>query len=62
MTAPGTSGDQVSLDEGDNTITVRVTATGGGTPKAYTITVTRAASPSTDATLRSLSPFGGGDA
>ena len=57
--APGTSGYQVSLDEGDNEIMVTVTATGGGTPKAYTITVTRAASPSTDATLRSLSLSGG---
>ena len=38
---------------------VMVTATGGGTPKAYTIRVTRAASPSTDVTLRSLSLSGG---
>ena len=57
--APGTGGHQVSLDEGANEIMVTVTATGGGTPKAYTIIVTRAASPSTDATLRSLSLSGG---
>ena len=56
---PGTSGHQVSLDVEANTIRVAVTATGGGTPKTYTITVTRAASPSTDATLRSLRLSGG---
>ena len=59
---PGTNGHQVSLNVGSNDtnpIMVMVTATGGGTPKAYTIRVTRAASPSTDATLRSLSLSGG---
>ena len=59
---PGTNGHQVSLNVGSNDtnpIMVMVTATGGGTPKAYTIRVTRAASPSTDVTLRSLSLSGG---
>ena len=40
-------------------ITVMVTATGGGDPEEYKITVTRAMSPATDATLRSLSLSGG---
>ena len=58
--APGTSGHQVSLVAGGpTTITVKVTATGGGDPKDYEITVTRAPSPATDATLRSLSLSGG---
>ena len=57
--APGTGGHQVSLDVGENMFTVTVTATGGGTPKEYRITVNRAMSPSTDATLRSLSLSGG---
>ena len=58
--APGTGGHQVSLNVGSNNeIRVTVTATDGSTTKAYTITVTRAASPSTDATLRSLSLSGG---
>ena len=49
------SGRQVSLVAGGpTTITVRVTATGGGDPEDYTITVTRAASESTDATLGTL--------
>ena len=52
------SGHAVPLRVGANTITVRVAAVAGNT-KAYTITVTRAASPSTDATLRSLSLSGG---
>ena len=47
------SGRQVSLNVGANTITVTVTAT-GGTTKEYTITVTPAASQSTDATLSAL--------
>ena len=51
-------GHEVSLRVGANTIRVTVTAVAGNT-KAYTITVTRAASPSTDATLRSLSLSGG---
>ena len=53
-----TGGHEVSLRVGANTIRVTVTAVAGNT-KAYTITVTRAASPSTDATLRSLSLSGG---
>ena len=52
------SGHKVSLRVGANTIRVTVTAAAGNT-KAYTIRVTRAASPSTDATLRSLSLSGG---
>ena len=48
-----------SLSESGQTRSrVTVTAVAGNT-KAYTITVTRAASPSTDATLRSLSLSGG---
>ena len=58
--APGTAGHQVSLVAGGPTIiTVTVTATDGSTKEAYIITVTRAMSPSTDATLRSLSLSGG---
>ena len=53
-----TGGPAVSLRVGANTIRVTVAAVAGNT-KAYTITVTRAASPSTDATLRSLSLSGG---
>ena len=51
---------QVSLDVGANEIRVTVTLTGTGSPppKTYRITVTRAESQSTDATLRSLSLSG----
>ena len=59
---PGTNGHQVSLVAGvATTITVTVTSTDGtrATEPPYTIRVTRAASPSTDATLRSLSLSGG---
>ncbi len=45
----------VSLAAGSNTITVEVTAADGQTTKTYTITVTRADPPSTDATLSALS-------
>ena len=45
----------VSLAVGNNVITVVVTAEDGQTTKTYTVTVTRAAPPSSDATLKSLS-------
>ena len=48
----------VSLNMGNNVITVDVTAEDGNTAQTYTITVTRAAPPSTDATLSSLSMTG----
>ena len=51
------SGHEVSLNVGANTIRVTVTAVAGNT-KTYTITVTRAASPATDATLSALSLSG----
>ena len=44
----------VSLTEGKNVITVEVTAEDGDTTQTYTVTVTRAEPPSTDATLRGL--------
>ena len=44
----------VSLSVGSNVITVEVTAEDTSTTQTYTITVTRAAPPSTDATLSSL--------
>ena len=48
----------VALAVGENVITVEVTAEDTTTTKTYTITVTRAAPPSSDATLRSLSLSG----
>ena len=48
----------VSLAVGSNVITVEVTAEDGTTEKTYTVTVTRAAPPSSDATLKSLSLSG----
>ena len=45
----------VSLAVGENIITIEVTAEDGDTTKTYTVTVTRAAPPSSDATLKSLS-------
>ena len=45
----------VSLGVGSNVITVEVTAEDGNTTRTYTVTVTRAEPPSTDATLKSLS-------
>ena len=50
-----TDGHQVALAVGANTITATVTAEDGSTTMAYTVTVTRDAGPSDDATLRSLS-------
>ena len=44
----------VSLAEGANIITIEVTAEDGITSQTYTVTVTRAAPPSTDATLSDL--------
>ena len=44
----------VSLAEGTNVITIEVTAEDGNTAQTYTVTVTRAAPPSTDATLSAL--------
>ena len=48
----------VSLSLGTNAITVEVTAEDGETTHTYTVTVTRAAPPSTDATLSALSLSG----
>ena len=45
----------IALSVGENVITVEVTAEDGSTVKTYTVTVTRAAPPSTDATLSGLS-------
>ena len=45
----------VALSEGANTITVSVTAGDGVTERVYTVTVTREAAPSDDATLSALS-------
>ena len=44
----------VALSVGSNVITIEVTAEDGNTTRTYTVKVTRAAPPSTDATLRSL--------
>ena len=48
----------VSLAVGANIITIEVTAEDGNTSQTYTVTVTRAAPPSTDATLSALSLSG----
>ena len=50
----------VSLAVGANVITVEVTAEDGSTKQTYTITVTRAEPPSTDATLSGLTLSGVG--
>ena len=44
----------IALSVGRNVITIEVTAEDGETTKTYTITVTRAPAPMTDATLKSL--------
>ena len=44
----------VALSVGSNVVTVEVTAEDGNTKQTYTVTVTRTAPPSTDATLSSL--------
>ena len=49
----GMASGPIALDVGSNAITVRVTAQDSST-KDYTVTVTRAAPPSSDATLRGL--------
>ena len=48
----------VSLAVGSNVITVEVTADDDSTTKTYTVTVTRAAPPSSDATLKALTLSG----
>ena len=54
-----TDGDgTVSLAVGSNVITVEVTAEDGDTTRTYTVTITRSAPPSTDATLSSLTLSG----
>ena len=49
------AGDQVNLDVGSNTVTVKVTAEDGAATRTYTVTVTRATAPAaqTDITLHS---------
>ena len=49
---------KVSLAVGSNVITVEVTAEDGDTTRTYTVTITRSAPPSTDATLSSLTLSG----
>ena len=49
---------EISLGVGSNVITVEVTAEDDSTTRAYTVTVTRAAPPSTDATLSGLTLSG----
>ena len=48
----------IALGVGSNVITVEVTAQDGQTTRTYTVTVTRAAEPSSDATLSSLTLSG----
>ena len=48
----------IALSVGSNVITIEVTAEDGVTTKTYTITVTRAAAPLTDATLKRLALSG----
>ena len=48
----------ISLAIGSNVITIEVTAEDGETTKTYTVTVTRSAPPSTDATLSALTLSG----
>ena len=48
----------ISLAVGGNVITIEVTAEDGNTVRTYTVTVTRAAPPSTDATLGDLALSG----
>ena len=55
---PLTPGHQVALNEGENTITVTVTARDGQTTREYVVTVNRAAMPTSDASLAELSLSG----
>ena len=57
---PETDGHQVSLENGDNAITVTVTAADGTTERTYAVTVTRALAVEEDARLRNLELSGGG--
>ena len=50
----GSASGAIALAIGPNTITLLVTAQDGTTTKGYTVTVTRAAPPSSDATLSNL--------
>ena len=52
------AGGVISLAVGGNVITIEVTAEDGNTVRTYTVTVTRAAPPSTDATLGDLALSG----
>ena len=52
------AGGVIALSVGGNVITVEVTAEDGSTTKTYTVTVTRAEPPSTDATLSALTLSG----
>ena len=49
---------KISLAVGSNVITVEVTAEDGNTTRTYTVTITRAGPPSTDATLSALTMSG----
>ena len=49
---------EISLAVGSNVITIEVTAEDDSTTQTYTVTVTRSAPPSTDATLKALSLSG----
>ena len=49
---------KISLAVGSNVITVEVTAEDGNTTRTYTVTITRAEPPSTDATLSALTMSG----
>ena len=54
-------GHQLSLAVGDNSVTVTVTAEDGASTRTYTLTLTRAAPPSDDASLSSLDVVDSGD-
>ena len=53
-----TGGYQRTLVTGDNLVTITVTAPDGVTTQSYTVTINRAAPPSTDATLKRLAIAG----
>ncbi len=54
--ASGMASGSVDLDEGPNAIVVEVTATDGSTMLTYTVTVTRAAAPTTTAAISATVP------